>query len=557
MSRMKSEIEPDPITPSQPEPETGASSNSADPTGLLCAFVLAFAVLDMLGWIFHLPLLTSVFPHYSTMKPNTGTSLGLLAIGLTMQQRHNGRVKLWLKIASGLVIALALVLGIGTLLEYASNADLGIDGLIIPVPGDRPGDPAGRMAIATATCISLLGLATFFLEQLPILSTTFYIAVFGTSISALLGFIFNAGPLFGVRWFTSVAVHTALCLFLLSLAGLFSRPEREPLRSLIQRGYRKGRSRWLLAGVTLFPLAVALPPAIAMRLHLIDSGFGLALVIVVLTAAQTWILWRDNITLSRADRHRQKVEAALFQSEKLAVVGRLSASISHEIKNPLEAVNTLMYLVRDAQSLDEARSFALTAESELERINHITNQTLAFSRDARSNTRCSPTEIAESALRLLVSKIRAGRIVINKDFAPNTGEVDTNPGELRQVLINLISNAVDATPPEGHVAVRIRRSKSWVSRTRPDRVPGVRIVIADNGSGISSELQRHIFEPFFTTKLETGNGLGLWVAKNLMQKAGGSIQVWSSTLPGSSGTTFAIFLPLGSVPEAQALQPDL
>ena len=530
------------IAPDQPVAETEPTRRVAVPA-ILCLCVLAFAALDIAGWLLHLPLLTSVFPHYATMKPNTGICLGLVALGIATRQRPGTGASAWLNALSILAITLALLLSLGSILEYVGSLNLGIDTLVIPVPGDRPGDPVGRMAIATASCISLLGLATLLVDRLAIPATLFYLGVFGVSLSALLGFVFNAGPLFGVRWFTSMAVHTALGCFLLSLAGLFLRPEREPLGSLARHEHRKGRSRWLLPAVTLFPLAVALPPAIAMRLGWIDPGFGLALVIVILTTVQTYILWRDNIDLTRAYRDRKQVEGALFQSEKLAIVGRLSASIAHEIKNPLETVNMFMYLIRTSDSLDEARNFASTAETELERINHITTQTLAFSRDTRNNTLCDPAEIAESALRLLVSRIKATNVTVSRDFGQATGHFNTNPGELRQVLINLLSNALDATPPRGTLAIRVRRSRSWLSPRSADRVPGIRILIADSGSGISTDVRRHIFEPFFTTKLETGNGLGLWVAKNLVEKLGGTLKLHSSTIPGASGSAFAIFLP--------------
>ena len=109
--------------------------------------------------------------------------------------------------------------------------------------------------------------------------------------------------------------------------------------------------------------------------------------------------------------------------------------------------------------------------------------------------------------------------------------VDCRDGELRQVFINLISNALDATPAGGRLRVRTRLSRSW----RGAEARGVRILIGDTGSGMSAETMRRIFEPFFTTKADVGNGLGLWVARELIEKHGGSIDVWSSTLSGRIG----------------------
>ena len=506
----------------------------------MCFLVILLGSLDLGGWLFHIPILTSLLPHYSTMKPNTAATLVLLAVGLVMRSRNDGPPVRWKTIAANTVAAVVLCMGAGTLLEYLTGANFGLDNALFRLPLDKFGDPAGRMALGTALSVSLVGLATLLIERAARLSAVCYLIVAGLSLSALVGFIFNAGPLFAVRWLSSLAVHTAFCLCLLSVAGILLRPEREPLHSLVQQSYREGRSRWLLIGVTLLPLAVSAPAVVLMRVGAIDAGFALSMVVVVLSAVLTGILWRDSVALGQAEHRRRRIEAALVKSEKLAVVGRLAASISHEIKNPLEAVNTLMYLIREAESMEEARSFALTAEGELARINHITTQTLGFFRESRDKTGCDPTAVIESALELLNSKIVASGVEIVKDFKVRDEEVNSNAGELRQVVINLISNAVEATGANGRLTIRVHLARSCFGRSG---VNGVRILFADSGTGMESDVRKQVFEPFFTTKLDTGNGLGLWVAKDLIEKTGGTIRVWSSTIPKASGTVFSIFLP--------------
>jgi signal transduction histidine kinase len=117
--------------------------------------------------------------------------------------------------------------------------------------------------------------------------------------------------------------------------------------------------------------------------------------------------------------------------------------------------------------------------------------------------------------------------------------IEALPGEIRQVLSNLLANALDAVGKKGKLKIRIRRSRSWTGRgTR-----GVRLSIADNGGGIDPAQRAQLFEPFFTTKGAKGTGLGLWVTRGIIEKHHGSIRVWSSKRPERTGTVFSFFLP--------------
>ena len=229
-------------------------------------------------------------------------------------------------------------------------------------------------------------------------------------MSAIVGYLFHAGPVPAVPWFRSMALHTASCLILLQVAGLALLPEREPIRSLISRGGGPGHKGWLLLGVTVLPVLLALPLLTGMRVGLFDAPFTMALLVVVLMAVQTFILWQDNLALERAQAGRLQAEQVLLQTEKLAVVGRLAASIAHEINNPLEAVGNLLYLIGSAESLPEVAGYVRTAEDELARASQITTQTLSFYRDDRKKTVCSPQNSVESAVKLLSSKIQAAGV---------------------------------------------------------------------------------------------------------------------------------------------------
>jgi signal transduction histidine kinase len=315
-------------------------------------------------------------------------------------------------------------------------------------------------------------------------------------------------------------------------------PEQEPLRSLTVPLGQRSRRNWLLASAAFLPVLVALPVLLGLHLGLFDPPFALALLVVVLIAIQTFVLWRDNLTLAHAETARAHAELALLQNEKLAAVGRLSASIAHEINNPLEAVNNLLYLIRLSDSVEQMAGYAALAEQELERVTQITTQTLSFYKESRSPAPCVPDDLVHSSVKLLTTRIQGSGATITTDHRGPTRSILCKDGELRQVLINLLSNATDAAP-RGRIRVRVHTSRWW----KPGGADGVRILVADNGTGIPPEHRARIFEPFFTTKAEQGNGLGLWVARNLVEAHGGFLRVRSSTRPGGSGTIFCLFIP--------------
>ncbi|HEV7675021.1 MAG TPA: ATP-binding protein [Candidatus Angelobacter sp.] len=232
-------------------------------------------------------------------------------------------------------------------------------------------------------------------------------------------------------------------------------------------------------------------------------------------------------------------EDSLRKSEKLAAAGRLAATIAHEINNPLEAVTNLLYLLRLNDTWnDEARGYVSQAEHELARIAHVARQTLGFYRDTTSPRRMDLSKIVEESLFLYLPRIQARSIQLFREYDESV-HVTGLMGEIRQVISNLVANAIDALPDEGTLRIRVHQSKELNNSNRP----GGRIVIADNGSGISPEHRKKLFEPFYTTKQDVGTGLGLWVSQEIVQKHGGSITLRSCVVPGHSGTVFSIFLP--------------
>jgi PAS domain S-box-containing protein len=237
---------------------------------------------------------------------------------------------------------------------------------------------------------------------------------------------------------------------------------------------------------------------------------------------------------------RKHAERALQSSEKLAATGRLAASIAHEINNPLEAVNNLLYLLNSNEGLDpSSRAFAQMAQDELARITHIVRQTLGFYREATHPVRLEISGIMKSVLDLYRRRIEQKKIQITADFSREISILGF-PGEMRQVFSNLIANALDALPVAGRIDLRVHQARN----PQGPHELGVLCRVYDNGEGIRRDHLHSIFEPFFTTKGEKGTGLGLWVTYGILTKHGGWIRVRSNSRPGRSGTMFLIFLPV-------------
>jgi PAS domain S-box-containing protein len=231
---------------------------------------------------------------------------------------------------------------------------------------------------------------------------------------------------------------------------------------------------------------------------------------------------------------RRAEEDALRRTEKLAATGRLAATIAHEINNPLEAVTNLMYLIsRDESISGDSRQMLSMAEEQLSRINHIAKQTLGFYRERSTAEPVDVVQTMEDLLTIFKPRLGAKHLRVIKEYE-TVQPVQAFRGEMRQVISNLITNAIDASSQGGKIIVRVKGAHSD---------PGVRVEVEDSGSGIKPSDQERIFEPFFTTKADIGTGLGLWVTRQIIEKHGGKIEFRTSTEEGRSGTCFSVFLP--------------
>ena len=243
------------------------------------------------------------------------------------------------------------------------------------------------------------------------------------------------------------------------------------------------------------------------------------------------------VTFSRDVTEFKKTTAALLQNEKLAAVGRLASSISHEINNPLEAVTNLLFLTRNSTDVEQMHQYIDTAERELKRVSIITNQTLRFYKQSTKPAPIYCYDMIGDSLSVFQGRLVNSKIVVEK-LKRAEHPVNCFGGEIRQVLSNLIANAIDAMPLGGRLLLRSREATDSKTEKR-----GLVITVADTGVGISKAAQKKIFDAFFTTKGIGGTGLGLWISCEIVARHKGWLRVRSSEEEGRSGTVFALFLP--------------
>jgi light-regulated signal transduction histidine kinase (bacteriophytochrome) len=234
---------------------------------------------------------------------------------------------------------------------------------------------------------------------------------------------------------------------------------------------------------------------------------------------------------------RRQREAALRMTEKLALTGRMTSVVAHEINNPLEAIINLLYLLSDRVKEDEtARGYIASAESELQRISGITKQTLRWSKESvqKPQTRTAGY-FFKDIQQLFAGKIKNREVNVlieGGEDVPVYGAL----GQISQVMTNLVSNAIQAVSVGGQI---------WLSARVDDGM--AEIEVRDNGHGMNDEALRHLFEPFYSTKGDLGNGLGLYISHEIVERHGGSLIVKSQV---SVGTEIRVRLPRGprSVP---------
>ncbi len=490
----------------------------------LCGWLaIIFGIVVLCGWQFRIPLLR--FDAAGTfVSPNAAVCFILSGVALLLS-RGSRRLQ-FLSTAVALVVFAFSAL---VLIEYATGIDFAIDSIVMKnrLDGWSINLPKGRFALPTAIsfCFISAAMALQMLNSsLARLREALVCIAFMFAFLSLLGRLYSAVELY-LHWMAPV---TAI-MFLILCFGVMTGPAKGPLTEAFSSSGPGG----ILARRFLLVTFVVVPLLGWMRLffhwyEMRDLEFGTALFVVSVIVVLVPLIFSTAFTLDRLEENRKSTTDALLRAEKLATTGRFAAQMAHEINNPLEAVTNLVYLA-NTSSEGKSIDYLTLAEQELERIAHITKQTLGFYRDAGEATTVLLAPLVLEITRLLESKWRPQEIRVEQNISEHQTAF-ANPGELRQVLSNLILNAIDASGPAGRVNITAEASGDYTL-----------VHVSDHGSGIPLELLPRIFEPFFTTK-KNGTGLGLWVTKELVTKNRGTLDVRSST-NSPPGTTFTLKIP--------------
>ncbi len=490
-------------------------------TRVAAVMVVILGVVVLAAWMTH-PIAAAVLPGLTSMKANASVAMVAAGMGLALWHRAP-------RTRSPLTFALAvpvLLIAILTLYEYAFGADLHFDQILFRDPA-RVGYP-GRMAHITALNFLMIGLALTSLARQKIIAAQLLalLPIF-SSLLAFVGYLYGQPLLYGTANQTAMALHTVVAFLLLGTGILFADPSHGV-------GYvicSEGNAGWMAR--SLLPFAVVVPILLGWifihpRFNYGLPNLGIALTVVVNIFFFVILIWFQSRQLYSADLYQKKTQAALLESERLASAGRLSATIAHEINNPLMAITTATYLLESLPLDPATHTLVLQIKDETERVAHIIEQTLGAFKETHAPEPVDLHHAIDDALHLLEKKAATG-LRFEKNFG-EPRQITTFPGELRQILTNLISNAMDAAGSGGQVRIT----------THPERW-GARISISDSGPGVPREMLTTIFEPFISTKGDKGNGLGLWVTKNLVKKMGGQIEVVRD--PSMAGATFTFYLP--------------
>jgi signal transduction histidine kinase len=523
--------------------------------------VAAIGALVLAGWAMEADTLKRVGHGLVSMKANT--ALGFLVLGVALLLLTHGRSApggAWTETAGRLLGAFATLMAVATLGQYATGIDLGIDQLLFR---DRPHAVAtvspGRMALNTAFAFLMTGLATVAVGRKRIHTLGEVLAVLTAFIGfqALVGYALGVDILYGLPNATAMALHTAAAFVVLALGLILVSPETGWLAVVVDDGAAGVAFRRLMPVALLAPLGIVwLASVFAVQAMGLDDRFALSVAVTLLTLLVVLAVGLVVHQIRKVDLHRNELlraerdlraelEDALALTEQASEAkSAFMATVSHELRTPLSAIIGYIELLKEGipHPLHE------TQREPIERVGlsarhlrQIIEEILAFSRLESGTEEARVTEVR---LDELLDEIRAViepltdekglSFRIDSEGAPE--ELRTDPNKLRQILLNLLGNAVKFTP-DGEVALLV--------------VPEAgRVVfeVRDTGIGISPEDIDSLFDPFWrgdnsNTGSTGGTGLGLTICARYATLLDGELAVESEP---DSGTSVSLRLPCRS-----------
>ncbi len=521
--------------------------------------LVLLGILVLFGWLWNVELFTSVLPGRIAMKPNTAIGFLFLGIALFLSTKSNSTgsakarsTQLWCAASAAVVVLVGLV----TLCEYLFHANLGIDQLLFKdmVPSPYP----GRMAHITAFNFYITGLSVLLLafsEKRATVSQALAATSGLSALFAIIGYSYGVPVLYGSIEYTSMALHTGVGFLIGSLSVLFCRPHLG-LMSVLTNSHSGG---WLAR--RLVPVAALAPAALGAacihsRWFSSDVRLGIACLVVSQIVSFMALVWILAFVLNRSEAEKGSAQDALarsekllLQSQKLEAIGLLAGGVAHDFNNLLAVINGYSDLLLerldlpdpDRRSLEQIKQAGNSAAS-------LTRQLLMLSRQQVVEPVILNINKTVGNLDKMLRRLIKENIEFSFVLDPELAQVKADPGQIEQIILNLVVNARDAMPSGGSLRIQTKNVAKAAPQSDPAAPPSrfVLLEVTDTGTGMDQQTQAHIFEPFFTTKpVGKGTGLGLATVYGIVKQSNGFVEVQSALGRGSS---FQIYIPA----EAQA-----
>lgn len=554
--------------------------------GGIAVSVMLAAVLVLAGYAFGFPVLTVLKFGLQAMSVMTAACLVLLALALAAELMRRPRLS-W--VLCGVVTAVGAAM-------LCSHAFHGADVISQPLAHSvfgYPASEAGRTSLATAVILVLIAMGLLLNSgprgrAVTVANVTAALGLFLSGV-AVVCYAYDVRDLYALKPFDSIAVHTAVSLFLLCLGVLMVHPERGWV-AIVASGFAGGgATRRQLAFTLLIPLLGGLLLRASAAQNL-GPGSAVALLVVLTSSSLALLILRDGHTLNSLDaerraraahlaqakaevdaelrervaalavetQERQRVEEALRQSQKLEAIGQLTGGVAHDFNNLLTVIRSSVDLLARPDLPEERRSRYIAAISDtVTRAARLTGQLLAFARRQALKPEVFDAGKAVTALGDMVGTLTGARIAVLTEAPDTACFIKVDPSQFDTALVNMAVNARDAMNGEGRLTIDVQPAAEIPPvRSHPARSGDFVVVrVTDTGAGIAPERMQQIFEPFFTTKgVGHGTGLGLSQVFGFAKQSGGDVRVESEV---GTGTTFFLYLP--RVPEeeqALAAEPE-